>query len=222
MSFFVSTPVENTGSVNPTTLTLSGVPAGANINVLLAYGNADAPIVSVTDGTAYTTVAAEVVTGSGFNVDVYQRQSVSAGSHAIVITKTANGASLYCAAWYITGAGAITGTPGSVEVVFPGTGANIISAPATTPVASGALILSSGCTNDGANTVSAGTSPNAFTSVGLTTVGNLAEYFVQAVAAAITPTQGQTVNDRVGAFTWVYAPASTSPGPLPQMIIVSP
>jgi hypothetical protein len=211
MSYTVSAPVENnqTGSNFTNTVTLTGVPLGATINVLIAYASGGSPIVSVTDGIAYSIVGSEVVTGSGFNVDVYELLNASSGSHAIVTTVTAV-CPIYCASWYITGSGTHTGTAASALVAFPGTGANIISFPAITPTVAASIIFSAGCTNDSGNTLTAGNTPNAFTSVGLATAGNLAEYFVQGAAAAITPTAGQTVNDRVGVFTWAYAPGVTS------------
>jgi hypothetical protein len=210
MSYVISAPVENNAGAVTGTVTLAGVPALATINVLIRYNASDGPLVSVSDGSTYSAVAIEVVTGSSFNVDLYQLQNASSGTHVITVTITGGGAFFYIAAWYITGAGLLTGTSSGIDTGFPGTGANIISAPAVTPAIAGALVLSAGATNDATNTVTAGTSPNALTSVGLTFAGNVAEYFVQAVAAAITPTAGQTVNDRVGIFTWAYAPLVTA------------
>jgi hypothetical protein len=210
MSFVVSAPVENNAGATTGSVTLTGVPSLATINVLVRYGASDGPLVSVSDGSAYSAVAAEVVTGSSFNVDLYQRQNVASGSHVITVTITGGAAFFYIAAWYITGVAALTGTASGTDTGFPGTGANIVSAPAITPAVNGALVLSAGCSNDASNTVTAGTSPNAFTSVGLTFAGNVAEYFVQTTAAAITPTAGQTVNDRVGVFSWAYAPLPTA------------
>jgi hypothetical protein len=212
MSFTVSAPIENNSAATSGTVTLTAVPAGATINVQIRYGAADGPLVSVSDGTAYTAIASEIVTGSSFNVDLYQKQSVGAGSHVITVTITGGGAFFYIAAWYITGAGLLTGTASGLDTGFPGTGANIIVANSITPLVAGALVLCAGSSNDAANTMTAGTSPNAFTSVGLTFAGNFAEYFVQAAAAAIAPTAGQTVNDRSGVFTWAYAPAAAGGG----------
>jgi hypothetical protein len=212
MSFTVSAPVENNAGATTGAVTLTGVPAGATINVLVRYGAADGPLVSVSDGTAYSAVASQVVTGSSFNEDLYQLQNVTAGSHVITVTITGGGAFFYVAAWYITGTGALTGTPSGLDTGFPGTGANIIVANSITPLVAGALVLCAGSSNDATNTMTAGTSPNAFTSVGLTFAGNFAEYFVQGAAAAIAPTAGQTVSDRAGVFTWAYAPAATGGG----------
>lgn len=210
MSFGVSAPVENNAGATTGTVTLTGVPSLATINVLIRYGASDGPVVSVSDGSAYSAVAAEVVTGSSFNVDLYQLQSVASGTHVITVTITGGMAFFYIGAWYITGNGALTGTAGSFDTGFPGTGANIISAPAITTAVAGALVLCAGSSNDASNTMTAGTSPNAFTSVGLTFAGNFAEYFVQSAAGAITPTAGQTVSDRSGVFTWAYGPAAST------------
>jgi hypothetical protein len=83
------------------------------------------------------------------------------------------------------------------------TGANVLLATALVPVTSGDLIISGFATTSANMTV--GTSPNAFTSIGIG--ANLGvEYFVQTSAASITPTAGDTSTDNYANITVALKP----------------
>lgn len=96
-------------------------------------------------------------------------------------------------------AAAIDGHNGQI-IATPGTGANVLNPGAFTTTGNGDLIWCC-VTNDGGgpDTLSAGTSPNAFTqrAVGSSSdhICTLVEDFLQTSAASITPTVGTTINN---------------------------
>jgi len=86
-------------------------------------------------------------------------------------------------------------------------GANCLTATQLTPVTNGDLILAWFSNSNGS--VTAGTSPIAFTDIG-GGVGGESEYYIQSTAAAITPSAGDnTSSDPYAAIVVAFKPAST-------------
>ena len=196
MSFSISTPV--TAGFGGTSLTLTGVPAGASIVVLLQ--TLTATTTAVTDGTAY--IAAGASSSANFQTQWVQNNA-AAGTHTITWTST--GTLNYGLAFYVTGGAVLTGTPACGVSSFVGTGANAVVCPSITTAVAGALVIGMATSDSTSKALTVGT---GYTSIGALAVGDAAEYQVQVGAGLVAPTFTSAGSDDYLTSTIAFAPAT--------------
>ena len=190
-------------------LTLTAVPYGATIIFEVNTGSTVSG--SASDGVTYTQVGTSI-SSSGQQTSIWRLQTALAGTHSISVPLTAGGFSNYCAAaWFLNGAATFNVTSQN-DSSFVGTGANVITSNAATTTINSSLILGIVRNVSGGGTLSAGTSPNAFTAIsGVTSASSLWEQFVQTTAGSIAATAGTTSSGDNQTFMIALSPgASTS------------
>lgn len=184
-AYSYGTPQElvNSGG-NTASVTLTGVPSGANIVACFTW-NTNGTFTSMTDnGSNMSAAGSQLNSTSNVNGVCYYDTNVASGSHTITATQTSYGGN-YLVAFYVGGAGAFDGANGN-NSNFAGTGANAVLGGSVTTTAAGDAIIGFFNTVSGSGTLSAGTSPGTFTSLGFTSaVTNFGEYYTQASAGAI-------------------------------------
>lgn len=212
MSFTVGTPTVSTSgpAVASINAVVTGVPAGSAIVAFVggSTGNS-ATNATISDGSSYT-----IVGGLGslapYFANVGVLTAASGGSHTVTATYVGGTSSAYLAAFYVSGANLTDGANNDPQN-FPGTGANILLGGSITPVTSGDLIIGMFWNTFTGVTLTAGTSPNAFSNNFTdTTNGFLLESFLQSTAATINPTAGTPTSNSFINFSLALTPAATA------------
>jgi len=211
VSFTYGTPVEAHGTAASEGITFTGVPANAALVVYVGWNpGGGVTLNSVVDsvGGALTQVGSTYVSSSSFNGSLWLLPLSTAGSHTVTATlSSAN--DIYVGGLYVTGAANSPLDGGGVgDSNFAGTSANAVHAPSVTTTQNGDAILSFFNIVSGGGATSAGTSPNAFTSLGFVTTDFFGEYFVQTTAGAIQPTATNSVNSDTICATIALAPGT--------------
>lgn len=150
-----------------------------------------------------------------------------AGTVSLVVTYTVSCQNILFVEAGAGGAHAIDGTGGTADSNnFGSTGPNAVIGKSVTTTVNGALIMSFGNWVSGATTLSAGTSPNAFTVIticGTHSGSGACQYLVQTTAGAITPTMGTTNAGDNLTGTIAFKPASGGgPSNTSNMLLVAP
>lgn len=210
--------VDDSGSSSTTiSATLLGVTAG---NTLVAHAGWDSvsnPTCSTSDGSAYTSTAASIKdTGNNQSGQVFYLPNVGAGTHTITATFSASIDFRRFRVYEISGvtAAPLDKTTGQFQA-SPGTGSDAVSSGATAATANTCFLLGLSQApselDPGSGTVTAGTSPTAYTIVGSNIIMS-AESAASVAAGAQTATFTQsTANTRI---THILALIETSAVPL--------
>ena len=213
MSYTFGGLTQPSPNANTWTTAVTGVPQGATIITNFVWNNPGGDtITSIGDdnGGSYSPVGTRGTSGgNGWN-DCWYAPNCNSGTHNLSIAFSAQEEG-YMATFWVNGVGSPTGTASIVYNNFPGTGSNILVSNNITTTVNGALILGLFCgADDSSGTFSAGTSPNAFTSLGGSVPAQ--EFFVQTTAATITATAGATINAASWAWILAFAPAAAPTG----------
>lgn len=205
------------GSLNAagTSLTLTGVSAGATILVWPQTNSGNATAFTVSDGQASYAARGNIYGTSGdTNTQAFILTGANAGSHVITVGATGDTIFGLVAAWW-TGYGDVDNALAAIHgapVTSSTTGADALNSGNITTTTAGCLIIGIAFDiNNAATTLSAGTSPIGFTQQVLGNVGGaepfILEDFTQSTAAAISATAGTTAS--INAVTEVIALAPT-------------
>jgi hypothetical protein len=206
----IGTPVEGSpGGSASTTLTIV-VPSTSCIFVHTDGQNPPASSVSSNINGAFTLLqSAPNWAATGLYPTLWKLDNASAGTHTITIT--AGGATIYYTLGFYVTASTYDGSNTFLNSSL-GIGTNILASGAITT--NGADTVFSLILGSGSALATAGTSPNAFTTITLATgnsSGNFLQYFQQTAAGTINPTAGASTNTNFQGFTFSVTPISGIP-----------
>lgn len=211
MSFGFGTPVESSVTAASTSVTLTSVPAGAELVTWATWNNSTVTLSSVNDSIGGAlTLRGPSLSSSSTGAVQYTLDNAAAGSHTITFTFSAS-STLYVAGLYVSGTSGVDVATGQ-DSNFVGTGANAVTSGNMTTTTSGDAILGFFWTASGGGVVSAGTSPNTFTTLGLVTANAFAEQALQSGSGSVAANGTSSINSDILALALALkAAGSTSP-----------
>lgn len=216
MSYTFGTPVETTNSgANAVSITVTGVPANGVIAVMYTFNNGGGEtLVSISDsvGGALTTVGS-LVNSSSISCYGAYITGLTAGSHTITGTASSYGGN-YLGGLWIGGANVFDAGK-TADINFPGTGADACKfASGFTTTTSGDCVIMLLSVLSGTPAISAGTTPNVFTSLGFANSAgdffSFGEQFTQSASGLINPTATLSSNSDVFGFGAAFTPATAA------------